>query len=206
MGQGTNSPPNILINNEALDAAESFTYLGSTITNNLTMNPELDRRIAKAAAVMSRLNKRVWSNKQLTENTKLKVYQACVLSTLLYGAESWTTYASQENRLESFHLRNLRRILNIHWQDKITNTEVLERAKILSIHMLLAQRRLRWLGHVHRMQDGRIPKDILYGELSAGKKPEYSKISSKRWTEKRRRKETATYSREEDKAERKKKY
>ena len=37
-------------------------------------------------------------------NTKLKVYQACVLSTLLYGSESWSTYARQENRLESFHL------------------------------------------------------------------------------------------------------
>lgn len=33
---------------------------------------------------------------------------------------------------------------------------------------LLTQRRLRWLGHVSRMEDGRIPKDILYGELATG--------------------------------------
>ncbi|KAK4328590.1 hypothetical protein Pmani_001066 [Petrolisthes manimaculis] len=68
-------------------------------------------------------------------------------------------------------VRNLRRILGIRWQDKITNTVVLKRAKIPSLHMLLSQRRLRWLGHVHRMQDGRIPKDILYGEIAAGKRP-----------------------------------
>ena len=119
---------------------------------------------------MGKLNKRVWSNNQLTENTKLKVYQACVLSTLLYSSESWTTYARQENRLESFHLRCLRRILGITWQDKITNTAVLEKAGSLSMHLMLCQRRMRWLGHVHRMEDGRIPKDILYGQLALGRR------------------------------------
>ena len=40
-----------------------------------------------------------------------------------------------------------------------------------SIHLLLCQRRLRWLGHVHRIGDGRIPKDVLYGELATGHHP-----------------------------------
>lgn len=34
---------------------------------------------------------------------------------------------------------------------------------------MLRQRTLCWLRHVHRMDDGRIPKDILYGELRTGK-------------------------------------
>ena len=38
------------------------------------------------------------------------------------------------------------------------------------MYTLLRQRRLRWLGHVHRMEDGRIPKDILYGELATGRR------------------------------------
>ena len=28
---------------------------------------------------------------------------------------------------------------------------------------------LRWLDHVHPMNDGRIPKNMLYGELAAGR-------------------------------------
>ena len=58
--------------------------------------------------------------------------------------------------------------MGITWQDKATNTAVLERAGSLSIHPVLCQCRLCWLGHVQRMDDGRIPKDLLYGELATG--------------------------------------
>ena len=46
-------------------------------------------------------------------NTRLKVYQACVASIHLYGSETWTTYARQEVKLNSFYLHCLRRILDI---------------------------------------------------------------------------------------------
>ena len=62
---------------------------------------------------------------------------------------------SQERKLNSFHFRCLRRLLKITWKDKITNQEVLKRTGLTSIYSLLMQRRL---GHVRRMDDGRIPK------------------------------------------------
>ena len=40
-----------------------------------------------------------------------------------------------------------------------------------SLFALLPQRRLRWLGHVRRMKDGRIPKDTLYGDLAIAPDP-----------------------------------
>ena len=100
----------------------------------------------------------------------MAVYKACIISTLLYGSETWTTYAKQERKLNSFHMRSLRRILGIIWSDRVPNTQVIKRAGLPTMYTLLRQRRLRWLGHVRRMEDGRIPKDILYGELASGKR------------------------------------
>ena len=94
-----------------------------------------------------------------------------MLSTLLCGSKSWVLHARHEHKLNTFHLRNLRRILNIAWQDKVPNTEVLERANLPSMYSLLTQLRLRWLGHVCRMEEGRIQKAILYDELAEGKRP-----------------------------------
>ena len=119
------------IDNVTLDAVDRFTYLSSTIDSNLSVDADINTRIAEAAAVMSKLNRRVWQNNNPTQMTKLRVYQACVLSTLLYSSEAWTTYTRQEKKLNSFHL--LRRILDISWQDNVTNTEVLEHASSFSI-------------------------------------------------------------------------
>ncbi len=170
MGQDVSSTPCISIGHHTLETVEDFIYLGSTISSNLSLDNELNTRIGKASIAMARLTKRVW-NSMLTTNTKMKVYQASVLNILLYGSETWTTYIWQERRLNSFHLRCLKRILGITWQDRVPNTEVLDQAKTFSLHALLSQRRLRWLGHVCRMQDGRIPKDIMYGELTSGTRP-----------------------------------
>ena len=98
----------------------------------------------------------------------MAVYIACVISTLLCGSETWTTHAGQESRLNTFHLRSIRRILGISWLDKVSNADVLYRAGLPSMYTLLRQRRPRWLGHVRHMDDCRLPKYILYGELALG--------------------------------------
>lgn len=171
MAQDVSTIPTITIGDHILEVVDKFTYLGSTMSNNLSLDAELNVRIGKAATAMARLTKRVWDNPMLTLNTKMKVYQACVLSTLLYGSEAWTLYAHQERRLNAFHMRNLRRLLSVTWQDHVSNKDILAQAGMTSMFATLSQRRLRWLGHVCRMEDGRIPKDMLYGELATGTRP-----------------------------------
>ena len=96
------------------------------------------------------------------------VYQAVVLSSLLYGSKAWTLYQRQVKLLEHFHMKSLRKMLKVTWRDRVPNTEVLRRTGCVSFESLLHRSRLRWVGHVIRMDDDRLPKQLLYGELSTG--------------------------------------
>ena len=64
------------------------------------------------------------------------------------------------------HLLHIGHIL----QDKVTNVEVLSCAGLPTMHTLLRQCQVHWLGHVHHMEDGHIPKVILLGELATGQR------------------------------------
>ena len=108
LGQDTDAPPVLKIDDYELDAVCQFTYLGSTVTDNLSLDAEIDKRIGEAVSILARLTARVWTSPKLSAKTKMAVYNACVISTLLYGSDTWTTYAGQERRLNSFHLRSIR--------------------------------------------------------------------------------------------------
>ena len=162
--------PNIQCNGASLVAADRFTYLGSTLSRTASLDDEISARLSKASSAFGRLRSSTWDRRGISTNTKIKVYNAVVLPSLLYGCETWTVYSSQAKKLNSFHMKCLRKILNIRYEERVPDTEVLERAQSESIFAKLKKAQLRWAGHVTRMDDSRIPKRLLYGELCEGKR------------------------------------
>jgi len=160
----------VLVHDEPLKSVDKFCYLGGTISQNARIDDEVVARISKASSAFGRLQHRVWSDHGIRLSTKIQVYRAVVLSTLLYGCESWTPYRAHIKKLEQFHQRCLRKICGITWMDRVPNTEVLKKCSIPSIECLTTQSQLRWSGHVARMTEERIPKALLFGELHNGRR------------------------------------
>nr|VZI43743.1 unnamed protein product [Spirometra erinaceieuropaei] len=171
-----NAPPQINVNGTQLQVVENFPYLCSTLSRNTKIDDEVANRISKASQAFGRLQSTVWNRHGLQLSTKLKMYKAVILPTLLYGAETWTVYTRQARRLNHFHLSCLRRILRLNWQDGIPDTEVLERTGILSIYSMLRQMQLRWSGHLVRMDDERLPKQLFYGDVATGSRRQGGQI------------------------------
>ena len=156
-----------MVDGNKLNPVLEFTYLGSSISSNGCIDDEIQRRMANAGASFGRLRQRLWNNHHVSMRVKGKIYRAVVLATLLYGAEAWTVYRRQVKKLHAFMMRHLRSIMTITWMDKVTNKEILERTGLPSMEDLI-RKNLRWTGHLMRMSPDRLPKQVLYSQLSSG--------------------------------------
>ena len=130
-----------------------FVYLGSTLSHVGSLLLKINRRRGIAAGVMQGLHKPLWRHRTISRRTKLRVYNASVLSVLLYGAKTWPLNKTMEARVNGFDSRALRRIENIHWSQHVTNQELRERTQQPPASIYATKKRLRWYGHVQRMPD-----------------------------------------------------
>ena len=162
--------PTVTVDGTPLKEATVFTYLGSTVSNNALADVEVERRIQAANKSFGALHKRLWSRHDVKMVTKVKVYNAAVIPSLLYGTEALTLYERHIKQLTAVQLGHLRRLLGISWQDRVPNTEVLQAAKTESVEAKITAAQLRWAGHVRRMPACRMPQQVMYGELRKGRR------------------------------------
>ena len=77
----------IAVTGGGIGSEVEFPYLGSVIFASGRMDTDVDNRIAKASRAFGTLRKAVFLDRNLSICTKRMIYQACVMSELLYVAE-----------------------------------------------------------------------------------------------------------------------
>ena len=82
-----------------MDGVEELPYLGSIQASSGRSHPDIFKRIGISSAAMHAFHT-VWRQRELSLATKLRLYQSCILSILLYGSESWTLLKEDLRRLE----------------------------------------------------------------------------------------------------------
>ena len=155
---------------ESIEAVCSFQYLGSIVQDNCGLDTEVDSRICKASAAFQSLSRILWYQRRIRTSTKVRILNSVILPTLLYGLESTVLLEPHVCRLESFVIRCLRIILGISIRQKKRHTTIRKMAKQQRVSTILAQRRLRFLGHLSQMPDHRLPKQLLVSAPVGGKR------------------------------------
>ena len=169
--------PNIdvKIDGTSLKYVKNFKYVGSTENSNGTMSDEIKIRVQRMAMSFNKLSRRLFFNKNISLKVKLMMFEVFILSVGLYGCATWNTSAEDIRQLEVWQQRAIRKILNIKWFDRVSFFDIVNIAahynyNIVPIEFRIRQSRLKYFGHVNRMNDDRLPKILLHAECDYGQR------------------------------------
>ena len=100
------------------------------------------------------------SSRLLSKNLKIEIYKTIILPVLIYGCETWSLPLREEHRLRIFENRILGRIVDPKRDENgkrrwLHNMELHSLYRSPHIVRVIKSRRLRWAGHVARMEEGR---------------------------------------------------
>jgi hypothetical protein len=100
------------------------------------------------------------SSRLISKNLKIKIYKTVILPVVLYGCETWSLTLGEDHRLRVFENRVLRKIFGPKREEagswrKLHNDELHNLYSSPNIVRVIKSRRMRWMGHVARMGEGR---------------------------------------------------
>jgi hypothetical protein len=91
-----------------IEFCQEYKYLGITFDTSGTDNNEIRSRVIQARKCIAYLNGILWS-KHIRKESKLNIYNALIISSLLYGSETWRLTESNKRRVEATEMDALRR-------------------------------------------------------------------------------------------------
>ena len=101
---------------------------------------------------------------------KGKVFRACIQSCLTYASETWPMKSEIEKRMNTTEMRMIRRMCRVSLRDRCSNEELRARMHLEPISNIMRRNRLRWYGHVYRMDDNEWVKRAWKYEMT-GRRP-----------------------------------
>ncbi|VDO87487.1 unnamed protein product, partial [Schistosoma curassoni] len=150
----------ITIDGEALEDVKTLTYLSSIIDEHGGSDADVKARIGKARAVYLQL-KNIWNSKQLSTNTKVRIFNTNVKTVLLYGADTWRNTKAIIQKIQVFTNSCLRKILQIRWPDIISNNVLWERTNQIRAEEEIRRKHWKFIGHILRKAFNCLTRQVL---------------------------------------------
>ena len=161
--------------NSSFERVGEFRYLGTTLTNQNSSQEEI-RSGLKSGNACCHSVQNLLSSSLLSKNLKIGISRTIILPVVLYGCETWSLTLREERRLRVFESRVLKRIFGPKrdevtgdWR-KLHNEELNDLYSSPNIVRVIKSRRMRFAGHVARMEEGRAVYRVLVGKPE-GKRP-----------------------------------
>ena len=136
---------------------------------------DVERRKQLSTAALNKLY-HVWvKGNKLKTTTKIQLYKSLVKSILLYNCSTWALNLTEEEKINAFHRKQLKKVLNIKFPVKITNKSLYKKCQEKPLLLQILKARWNLFGHILR-RDSDIPANratrayfIQYGHKLRGR-------------------------------------
>ena len=127
-----------------LKSANEAIYLGGRISIRNSESTELVRRLGVGRCSFNTLAT-VWKHANIPAERKLEIFQACVVSRVLYGLESVWLLKDQLRKLDAFYCTCLREIARVppSFISRVADGDILSRFKVSPLSLILRRRQLQ---------------------------------------------------------------
>ena len=110
------------------------------------------RRRKKLATIAPAKNDAIWKKNWKTKlKTRIRLYETLVKRVLLYNCGTRGMSKDDQIKLNSFHRRQLRKVIGIEWPHKISNNKLYEITETKPLPITITEKRLKLLGHILRL-------------------------------------------------------
>ena len=159
----------VTIDGQDIAEVQKLKYLGVMLNKSRNCDDEIEQRIGVASKVVEALRKLVLDRKELKKSTKMRVYNAMVLRTMLYECETWTLQKRHEGKLQALEMRYLRRVEGVTQVDRVRNEDVRQALRQAAVLDVVKAKQTAWNEKLEQMDDDRLVKRV-YEEDVLGKR------------------------------------
>ena len=112
---------------------------------------DIQRRKELATFALAK-NDAIWKENWKTKlTTRIRLYETLVKSVLLYNFRTWGVSKVDQRKLNSFHRRQLRKVILIQWPHNISRNKVYKITGTKPLSITVTERRWKLLGHILRL-------------------------------------------------------
>jgi hypothetical protein len=153
----------VRIEGEEIENVHSFVYLGSKLQCDGEDTADVKHRMAIAQSEFSSLS-RLWQDHRLPLSMKIRLYRSAVCSTFTHACEAWNLTEAIRKTINGFNSRCLHVITGEPYRSTARNPP-------FNLVLAIRCRRMRYLGHVLRMDTDRLVRRTFMAFVHGGQGP-----------------------------------
>ena len=124
----------------------------------LGVTEDINRRKQLATAALNKMNN-IWIRKdKIKQGLRLKLYKAIIKPILLYNSGTWNPTKKEEEQLDAFHRKKLRKVMNVKYPVAMRNRIVYQNSNEEMLSLTILEKRWKLFGHTLRLHEDTLHK------------------------------------------------